>query len=212
MLYPNSTGQKCTCEFLAVRNVFDFKRPCFPEILPLALHQALCRDMERERRIKFWISTIAKLVLVVWVLIKIVSYFSKEQTNDTSTTEKPAPKSQVDSPAEVKIEKEPAMVEPKERLKMAETEAHREIVAENPVASLEKVLKYRGKILHGAYFKIADCKGCTSTVTTKDGVARVTVPSQLIKDDKFHDFYVYAADTLVYHRAMRFSNLEFNTY
>jgi len=77
---------------------------------------------------------------------------------------------------------------------------------------IQELLQYKGKNIEDAYFKVNNCDDCTSSTTGKDGIARVAIPKKIIESDKEYDFYVYRGDTLLYHKSMRFSDLQFNTY
>jgi len=167
--------------------------------------------LEKERKIKFWLSTIAKSIVVVWILIKIVSYFSSEKADKDINTEKSAVKENIQTPVDSLV-KEQSPVELDKKLEKTTLDTDKEKAKKLTFTNLEHVLRYKGKVLEDAYFEISDCQKCISTRTTKNGIARITIPTKLIRADRFHDFYVYASDTLVYHRAMRFSNLDFNKY
>ncbi len=85
-------------------------------------------------------------------------------------------------------------------------------IEENTVVEIQQPLRYKGKPLDSAYFAVAKCTSCTSSLSGKDGLAKARIPKTLLEDDKEYDFYVYSADTLVYQKSMRFSDLQFNTY
>ncbi|PCJ91962.1 MAG: hypothetical protein COA50_16060 [Flavobacteriaceae bacterium] len=161
-------------------------------------------NLKTERRIKFWISTIAKLLIIALIIFKLIPFLVDEKSNDEvnpNSIQKPIQKDTF----EVHIKK----AEKKEIVAKTKGIDSKEIHA--PIR-IKQILQYKGKILQKAYFNIAECNSCTSSKTGSDGVTYADIPFSLLNDDREFDFFVYRADTLLYHRSMRFSNLEFNKY
>jgi len=77
---------------------------------------------------------------------------------------------------------------------------------------LETVILYHGKPVEGAHFRVSNCTDCVSSITKKDGLARVKIPKKIYNQSVEYDFYVYRNDTLLYKRSMNFANLQLNKY
>ncbi len=163
-------------------------------------------NLKVERKIRFWLSVIVKALIITLVIYKLTPFMfqnndsdlPKEKTN-TLVNKKTEPNSEENS-LKKKIIKDSIIVNPK-------------IIRDtNKYVKINEILRYKGKILKDAYFKIGDCNNCFSTITEADGIAKFNAPIEYVEDDNVLDFYVYTSDTLIYHKAMRFSNLQFNKY
>ncbi len=105
----------------------------------------------------------------------------------------------------------PDVVIPK-KSKTSRSENKTEIRPPYKKNKIETTILYKGKPVKNAYFSIRDCSTCKSTKSGINGIVTISVPEELIRSDNEHDFDVFAGDSLLYSRSMRFSNLNLNKY
>jgi len=85
----------------------------------------------------------------------------------------------------------------------------------NPIPNskiLNEIIKYKGKPIENAYFKIEGYKSCNSSISNDRGEVRAEIPITLYKSDNMFHFLIYQNDELLYSKKMRFENLDLNKY
>ncbi|NAS14333.1 hypothetical protein [Poritiphilus flavus] len=177
-------------------------------------------NIRTERKIRFWLSTLAKVLIIALVIFKLIPYLTKNfgATNPEELLK--ASQDTLSTPTPIEGQHEKAvMPEEKPADEQPDTQPDNfvkekaDITSATPAANeIVEILQFKGKPLAGAYFTIKQCNECTSTVSGPDGKTRALIPQSLLDSNREYDFYVFVADTLLYHRSMRFSNLQFNTY
>ena len=161
--------------------------------------------IEFERKIKFWLSIIVKILIIILIVYKLITFVKGEKNNKDTN------KIKLDTLIKKRTELDSNKFNKPLKIDSIHSfsKTKKEIVKK---FKIREILRYKGRILKNAYFKIGNCNTCTSTITGIDGIANLDVPLKIIKNDIVRDFYIYTADTLVYHKAMRISNLQFNKY
>lgn len=147
------------------------------------------------RGINSVLSIFVKILLAALIIYKLIPFIfgdkESEQTNETTTT--PVDTVQV-------IQKDTVNEQPKI------------VKAVSLFEEVETVILYQGKPVEGAYFRVLNCADCVSSVTKKDGLARIKIPKKIYSQSVEYDFYVYRNDTILYKRSMNFANLQLNKY
>ena len=148
---------------------------------------------------------LAKVLLVIFLLFKLVSFLSKKEVQKI---EIPPNENNWDTvTTKTKIQEDSSPIEhvvPKNNTKTKPDK--------NSFIHLQETIRYKGKPVPNAYFTISGCSECKSTLSGKDGSTKIKIPAEAYNDGRTHDFYVYASDTLLYHKAMRFINFQLNKY
>lgn len=161
-------------------------------------------SLESERKIKFWLSTIVKILVVILIIYKLIPLVLKN--NNAIKTEDDNMKI-----SEIK----PTIKENSFKSNLGEDSIMNFIETKKVTKKyfqINELIQYKGKILENAYFTIGNCNNCISSITGVDGMAKLNVPYQYFEDDNVLDFYIFTSDTLVYHKAMRLTNVQFNKY
>ena len=139
--------------------------------------------MEKERKLKFWFSITVRLILGVWIGIKIFSFFVKDDKFRSA-----------DAPLKARG---PYMATP-----LKGTAKGRQIDSISKTTSLDEkspkrgkvfiypLLAYQGKPLENAYVKIEGCAQCSSSVSTKSGKVTLAIPSDIYTADRFLEFTI----------------------
>jgi len=165
-----------------------------------------------ERKIKFWLASIGRVAVILFICVKAYNYFAAN-----SEDQKVPPKDSIKKVSDITLDE---ATPENNRITAPETSPKKfessKIVEMESVSiktiSLTKLLKYQGTPLLNAYFKIAGCETCVSSITKKDGLAKIQVPITLYKDGLTHEFFIYRSDSLLYQKSMRFVNLQFDKY
>lgn len=160
-----------------------------------------------EEKIKFWLSILAKGILILFLGIKAFDYIF---TNDTKKDVKEGTSDLEISGAgkSANQEKEPSNYELPPKTNQPKVSKNRL----NDFINISHIIKYRGKPIENAHFIVDGCQTCKSTITSSDGIAEVKVPKDLFEDGLTHQFLVFRADSLIYQKSMRFLNLQLDEY
>ncbi len=163
-------------------------------------------NLKIERKIMFWLSAIVKVLVVILIIYKLIPFVFEKEGNDSRKVETNAlfnkkNKSGSDKNSFVKDFVKDSI--------STFSETTKEV---NKAIEINETLRYKGRILQRAYFTIEKCNSCKSTLTGKDGKTIAYIPKMMFNSYKEYDFFVFAMDTLVYHKSMRFSDLQFNKY
>ncbi|MEW4923364.1 hypothetical protein [Algibacter sp. 2305UL17-15] len=164
-------------------------------------------NLKIERKIKFWLSAVVKVLIIVLIVYKLIPFVKGKRTNNDS--DKTTSDTLVNNKNELNSDEnnfnKTLKIDSINTIPKTKKATHKSF-------KISEVLKYKGRILKNAYFIIGNCNNCSSTITGIDGIANLDVPLEFKENDIVRDFYIYAADTLIYHKAMRLSNLQFNKY
>lgn len=160
--------------------------------------------LSKEEKIKFWVSTLGKVVLILFVLLKTYDFLTKKKP-PVSANEINLGKS-ADSVKEKETE---STIQIKENIIVKDSNTDKSL---NEMIELSQIIKFKGKPLQNAYFKIEGCKSCISTQTNETGFANIKIPKSLYEDGLTHRFYVYQSDSLIYQKSMRFVNFQLDEY
>ena len=154
-----------------------------------------CMGKGSKRGINSVLSIFVKVLLAVLIIYKLIPFIfgdkESEPTNETTTLATDTVQA---------IQKDTVNLQPKP------------IKAVSLFEEVETVILYHGKPVEGAYFKIFNCPDCVSSISKKDGLARIKIPKKIYTQSIEYDFYVYKNDTLLYKRSMNFANLQLNKY
>lgn len=162
--------------------------------------------LKTEKAIKFWISTAFKLCAILFLLVRGYDYFFSEDEEkiDPSTT-----KNTITIPTSTDLNS------PKDSMTTLSTQTtDPKKVSKKPTAAvqLSETIRFRGNPLPNARVIIEDCTECRISRTTDLGLLTISVPRKVYDQNYLHNFYVYSNDSLLFERAMRFTDLQFNIY
>jgi hypothetical protein len=163
--------------------------------------------LQTEKKIKFWISTIAKALVVTFLLVRIYDYFSDSEKEDPGSIDFSSEKSGTQILDSNIVEESSSRIHEEEKSNTKE-------VPKQPKETIElsKVVKFQGKPLTSAKVIIDNCSDCRISTSDKTGLVTIVVPMNIYKKNLLHNFYVYSNDSLVFERAMRFTDVQFNIY
>ena len=150
-----------------------------------------------KRNIKKKLSLLARVLIVIVAIIKIVHYFQDEEEK-TSKTDNPVVHEPISENKELK--EDSIIPAPKQQ----------QTPPKAATVKIEEVILYKGKLVNDAYFTVTKCNSCKSSITKSNGIAIAHIPKEIYNSNREYDFYVFKENILLYHKSMRFTDLQFN--
>lgn len=166
-------------------------------------------NINTERKLKFWISAIGKVLLMSFLLIRIYDYV-KDQEQQTPLI--PSSKSSED----VVLQSDSTIGQESSTNIQDEPLSKRNSKSTTPPMDIPvKILKNLsrdGQPLVNAKLVIDNCQGCEISPVDSKGQVSILVPKAVYESNYLHNFYIYHNDSLLLNRAMRLTDIQLNLY